>query len=193
MKKNIFPLEADHYYHIYNRGINGGKIFFSHENYLYFIKLCKEKIKPVADFYCYCLFPNHFHFLVKIKSEKEIRENFPDKKELEISKIISQQFANTFNSYTQGINKHFSRSGKLFELPFRRKEILKEDYLTNAILYIHSNPKKHLITDDIINYSYSSMLIIFSENESFVKSKYVLNLFDGKDNFITSHNNYKPN
>ena len=42
MKKNTFPLEPGRFYHIYNRGINGGQLFFNHQNYLYFLKLIVE-------------------------------------------------------------------------------------------------------------------------------------------------------
>lgn len=192
MKKNIFPLEPEHYYHIYNRGINGGRIFFNNENYHYFLKLLKEKATSIANFYSYCLLPNHFHFLVKIKSEKEIRNCFPEKEEIEISKLISQQFSNTFNSYTQGINKHFTRTGKLFELPFRRKLLLTDEYLTRSILYIHNNPKKHSLENNIFQYPYSSIHSIIVNDNSFVKSKYVLDLFEDLENFKAMHENYLP-
>ena len=152
MKKNTHLLEPDFFYHIYNRGINGGQIFFSDYNSSYFLKLLKEKVSLVADFYSYCLLSNHFHILVRIKSEEKIRENFADKDDVEISKIISQQFSNAFNSYTQAINKHFGRTGKLFELPFRRKLIVSEEYLIKAILYIHHNPKKHFRAHKINSY-----------------------------------------
>uniref|UniRef100_A0AAU6WP63 Transposase n=1 Tax=Chryseobacterium endophyticum TaxID=1854762 RepID=A0AAU6WP63_9FLAO len=82
------------------------------------------------------------------------------KSKTEVSKIISQQFSNTFNSYTQAINKHFGRTGKLFELPFRRKLITSEDQLVNTIRYIHNNPLKHAITQNVEGYRYSSLFKI---------------------------------
>ena len=190
MKKHIHHLEPDFYYHIYNRGINGGQIFFNDNNCSYFLKLLKEKASLVADFYCYCILSNHFHILVKIKSEEKIRENFAEKNEIEISKIISQQFSNAFNSYTQAINKHFGRTGKLFELPFRRKLITSEEYLIKAILYIHNNPKKHFITNEIFDYSNSSLPIIVLNDSNFIKSKEVIELFGDMENLKIVHQNY---
>ena len=191
MKNNIFPLEADHFYHIYNRGINGGKLFFNNQNYLYFLKLIAEKVKPIAEIHSYCLLENHFHLLVKIKHENNIREQFPEKENLEVEKIISQQFSNTFNSYSQAINKHFGRTGKLFELPFRRKEILSETQLVNSILYINKNPEKHQVTSDFFFYKYSSIGEICNEHNKFVESSQVIELFNGRENFILSLQNYK--
>ncbi|WP_409515168.1 transposase [Chryseobacterium sp.] len=120
----------------------------------------ESKLSSVVNIYAYCLLQNHFHILVKIKSEKEIRLIFPHKDTIEVSKIISQQFSNMFNSYTQAINKHYGRTGKLFELPFRRKLIGSHEQLTNTILYIHNNPVKHGINMNAENYRYSSLFSI---------------------------------
>ena len=191
MKNNISPLKPDHFYHIYNRGINGGQLFFNHQNYLYFLKLISEKIKPVAEIHSYCLLQNHFHILVRIKSEDLIRINFPEKEISQIESIISQQFSNTFNSYSQAINKHFGRTGKLFELPFRRKEITTEQQLVNTILYINKNPEKHKITNDFLSYPYSSVNDILKEINLFVESFEVISLFNDKDNFKLALQNYQ--
>lgn len=190
MKKDIFPLEPNNFYHIYNRGINGGKLFFNHQNYLYFLKLISEKVTPVAEIYSYCLLQNHFHILVKIKSEVLIREIYAEKDNLEIASIISQQFSNTFNSYSQAINKHFDRTGKLFELPFRRKEIRSDLQLINTILYINKNTIKHKISKDLFTYPYSSVTRICNDDNLFVESREVISLFKTKDNFILSLQNY---
>lgn len=190
MKKNIFPIEPNCFYHIYNRGINGGQLFFNHQNYLYFLKLIAEKINIVAEIYSYCLMQNHFHIVLKIKTEKVIRENFSEKESVEIKKIISQQFSNTFNSYSQAINKHFNRTGKLFELPFRRKEIISEQQLINAILYVNKNPVKHKITDDFLTYPYSSVNKIINGENLFICSKEVILLFNDIDDFRIALQNY---
>ncbi|AZB08842.1 hypothetical protein EG344_08415 [Chryseobacterium sp. G0162] len=65
-------IEADCFYHIYNRGINGENIFKSDRNYLFFFKKMSESLFPVCDVYAYCLMPNHFHILIKIKSDFEL-------------------------------------------------------------------------------------------------------------------------
>ncbi len=63
-------------YHIYNRANGNESLFFREDNYLYFLEKYKEYISPVAETFCYCLMPNHFHFLIRIKSENELRDPF---------------------------------------------------------------------------------------------------------------------
>ena len=52
----IDNIEEGYYYHIYNRGNNGGDIFFDNENYEYFLKLLTKYIIPVADVSCFFFF-----------------------------------------------------------------------------------------------------------------------------------------
>ena len=65
-------LEYEKYYHIYNCGINGCNLFNEPENYSYFLDLYDKYISLIADTYAWVLMPNHFHLLVKIKSEVDI-------------------------------------------------------------------------------------------------------------------------
>ena len=62
MKPNEIPLEEGQFYHIYNRGNNRERLFYSTENYLFFLRRYDEYL------YAFCLLPNHFHLLVRVKS-----------------------------------------------------------------------------------------------------------------------------
>jgi len=62
-------LESGSYYHIYNRGNNKESIFLDEDNYLYFLTKWKKYLHPFVDTLAYCLMPNHFHFLIKVKPE----------------------------------------------------------------------------------------------------------------------------
>jgi len=82
------PLLYDTYYHIYNRGNNRENIFIEERNYEYFMALYAKYIEPVAETFAYCLLRNHFHVLLRVKSEVEIIETLmdsPDKKTLKVS------------------------------------------------------------------------------------------------------------
>ena len=58
--------KKDFIYHIYNQGNNRRDIFFSDENYHYFIKKIKQYILPYSDILAWCLMPNHFHLMVYV-------------------------------------------------------------------------------------------------------------------------------
>ena len=73
-KKAVLIPEAT--YPIYNRANGTEKLFVSTENYRFFLERYKQYILPVADTFCYCLMPNHFHFLLRIKNENELTKTF---------------------------------------------------------------------------------------------------------------------
>ena len=59
--------ESNHIYHIYNRGNNSQNIFFTRDNYLFFLEKIRKHILPYADVLAWCLMPNHFHLMVYVK------------------------------------------------------------------------------------------------------------------------------
>jgi len=61
-------LEADCYYHVYNRANGNEKMFLNEDNYRFFLKRYNYYISPIADTFVYCLLPNHFHFLIRVNS-----------------------------------------------------------------------------------------------------------------------------
>ncbi|WP_347219511.1 transposase [Chryseobacterium sp.] len=185
-------IEADCFYHIYNRGINGENIFKSEQNYLFFLKKISEFLIPVCEVYAYCLMPNHFHLLVKIKSDFELASLVKTAECIPTGlhspqNIFSKQFSRIFNSYSQAFNKENKRHGALIESPFKRKLINSDSYLINLIIYIHQNPERHAVTDQFSKYNFSSYQTILSKAKTLLKRDEVLELFDNKENFILSH------
>lgn len=72
MRDKYPELEPGNYYHIYNRANGSERLFLSDDNYRFFLKKYLQHIEPIVNTYCYCLMPNHFHLLVKVKSEDEL-------------------------------------------------------------------------------------------------------------------------
>ena len=70
--KYIADLLPDNYYHLYNRSNNKEPLFKNVGNRLYFLQKYKQYVAPFCHTFAYCLLPNHFHFLIQIKSELEI-------------------------------------------------------------------------------------------------------------------------
>ena len=55
--------EPNAVYHIYNR--TNETLFYSNENYIFFLKKMKKLIYPACNILAWVLMPNHFHFLVE--------------------------------------------------------------------------------------------------------------------------------
>ncbi|WP_029037959.1 transposase [Salinimicrobium xinjiangense] len=185
----IEVLEPGNYYHIYNRGNNGERIFFDDANYSYFLQLYEKYISPVAKTLAWCLMHNHFHFLVYLKEAKEINKtDFKYSTRSEVAVVDpSRQLGHLFNSYTQAINKRYSRTGSVFEKPFERKKITSEDYLRKLVFYIHNNPVHHSVAENIISYPWTSYHGFFSEKERIIHKKEVFELFGDFENFKKFH------
>ena len=188
----IDEIEEGYFYHIYNRGNNSEKIFFSEENYAYFLKLLTKYIFPVADIYAYCLLNNHFHILVRIKEKNEIEINKLKFSTVEKPKEVSasRQFSHFLNAYSQAVNKKYARTGSLFEKRFERKRISDDHYLRQVILYINTNPLKHNLVEKPEDYKWSSYNSHISNAKTKLKRKEVIELFDDVDNFVLCHKNY---
>ncbi|MGH1365944.1 MAG: transposase [Calditrichia bacterium] len=154
MSKTNFPLLPGKYYHIYNRGNNRRMIFFEERNYEYFLRLYAKHINPVAETYAYCLMKNHFHALVRIKSESERR--IGSQSEISELKPAWRHFNNFFIAYSKGMNKAYDRSGSMMEKPYRRKLIDSDYYFLKLITYIHLNPQKHQQVTDYRLWPWSS-------------------------------------
>lgn len=185
------PFFKNEFYHVYNRGNNGQAIFFTEENYKYFLRKFYQYLSPYLDVYAFCLLLNHFHFLVRVRSEL----NLPDFQNLAGLRPhphpdrnpISQAFSNFFNAYSKAINKQENRSGSLFEKPFKRIWIHDNAYLTRVIYYIHRNPVHHKICKSLEEYRWSSYHRILDGRASKLKKKEVLDCFGGRDKFIEFH------
>ncbi len=172
-------LEPGGYYHYFNRGNNKENIFKSEENYPYFLFLVSKYIIPIAEIYSYCLLPNHFHFIIRIKEEFELD------KEIKItSRWTFQPFSNLFNAYSKAINKKYNRTGSLFQKHPKRIKIKDDTYLRNLIIYVNTNPDHHGI-GNYQTYKYSSYSSIISKTETLISREKVIDLFDDLDNFKT--------
>jgi len=197
----------DTYYHIYNRGNNGENIFIQERNYEHFLNLHFKYIEPIAETFAYCLLRNHFHMLVRVKSEEEIKEtlkvslvnqrhvrqNNPANKYASWagkplgSNYASKKFSDFFNAYAKAINKAYTRTGSLFEHPFGRVPVTTGRQFWNVIAYIHQNPQKHKFVEDFRNWKWSSYGIIIAEKPTKLSREAVLDWFGGKQGYLELH------
>jgi putative transposase len=187
--KMMEPLHPGSYYHIYNHANGEDNLFLTSSNYYFFLSKYQMYVSPIVHTLAYCLMPNHFHFLVKIKNEDEILKFSTGKLALKIknndvnliSLYISKQFAKLFSSYSQSFNKLNERMGSLFIKNFKRKCANEDLYRRELISYIHMNPVKSGFVDHPSEWIYSSYNDIQSDFDSFLLKSEVIDLFGTVD------------
>ena len=181
-------------YHIYNRAVGNELLFITSADYYFFLKKLDRFILPIANIYSYCLIPNHFHLLIKIKEAYDIPDKGNRTTEISSSKKLNQPFSNLFNSYSKSFNKIHHRMGRLFIQPFKRIKVETEDYTRILINYIHRNPIHHGITKNFKDWKYSSYNACISDIETKIDRQQVLSYFGSIKAFIKFHEeNKSPN
>lgn len=190
------PIEADKIYHVFNHAVAKENLFCNDDNFTYFLKKYFEHISPVADTFAYCLMPNHFHFLLKMKSEEELSKYYQINNPTgfqnpsgTMNKLNSQKFGNLFNAYTKAFNKMYKRRGKLYLAEFNRRWVCDDEYFRRVVQYIHFNPVHHGFVDDIRDWKYSSYQSFFTDSPGNLLKEEVIHYFDDIDNFAAFHQN----
>jgi len=181
------------FYHIYNHAVGDENLFRIHDNFIFFLNRYNKYISPIAKTFSYYLMPNHFHILVQVRDQEEIRrlaKNNHD--EFDFHKFIMQQLSNFLNSYAKAFNKQHNRRGALFLDFTRRKEINDEFYFSRIINYIHQNPVHHGFCKSAADWEYSSYNSIISINKNTkLEQNAVFDWFGGIEEFILFHQKEK--
>ena len=197
------------YYHIYNHANGSENLFRKAENYRYFLRQWDKYISPVAVSLAYCLMPNHFHFLVRVREVAELAAFFESRSKnkrrnnhlskglkplerlrlerLDYNKLLSRQFSHLFNSYAQAYNKMFNRKGSLFIQNFKKKEITSDEYLLKVVAYIHLNPVHHGFVMTPIRWPHSSYTSIINGQPTLVNTSALIECFGNKSSMISYH------
>ncbi|PIQ66446.1 MAG: hypothetical protein COV96_01540 [Candidatus Zambryskibacteria bacterium CG11_big_fil_rev_8_21_14_0_20_42_18] len=176
------PLVVNEYYHLYNRGVEKRKIFQSVNDYDHFIFLmyiCNtaksivlrdvdknfDRGETIVDIGAYCLMPNHFHILLKGKTDGG----------------ISNYMLKLLTAYSMYFNKKYKRTGRLFESVFKSSHVDSEEYLKYLYSYIHLNPAK-LIDKNWRNNSDKSheVLLRFVFTYKYSSLNHYLNIINNK-------------
>lgn len=71
---HMIPLIPGNSYHIFNHANGFENVFRREENFRYFLEKYWLYISPIAETYAYCLMPNHFHVVVRIRKRQVIED-----------------------------------------------------------------------------------------------------------------------
>ena len=179
-------LFADRFYHIYNHAVGNENLFNNKSDYIQFLEKYQKHASLYFQIYSYCLMPNHFHFLIKVKSLEELIKQGYNENE-NIHNFLSQKIGNFFNSYTKSYNLTYNRKGRLFIESFHRIAIDTVNYLCKLIIYIHRNPVNHGFANKPNEWHYSSFNNIYKNMKNIQEYEDVIRWFDDKENYLFCH------
>jgi putative transposase len=149
-------------YHVMLRGNGGQLIFFSDSDRKYFYHLLEDGINCYSyRVHAFCLMSNHVHLAIQVG-------NIP------LSKIIQ----NLSFRYTRFINAKTHKIGHLFQGRYKAILVESDRYLKELVRYIHLNPIRAKITNNLDDYEWSShKSYIEKQSLPWLTSNIVLNYF----------------
>lgn len=177
-------------YHVFNRGVEKRTIFLDEQDYrifLYYLfiylaplekvltrypilplRLHSKNLAKEIDFFCYCLMPNHFHFLIR-----QITKNG-------ISKLIKQ----LTNAYTLYFNQKYKRVGGLLQGRFKAVGVKTDNLLLHVSRYIHLNPVVGELVTNPEEYPWSSYpAYINNLKETICNRELILSFFSSSKDY----------
>ena len=152
------------FYHVYNQGNDRQELFEERtDDYLVFLRLTRRHILPHVEILAYCLMPNHFHMMI-MTDERCLKTRMSGK--IQINEV-SFGYKKLLSSYTRIVNKRRGRSGSLFRQGTHARCLEDEsgvtltgnerqDDLLNVFRYIHDNPVKSDLVENLNEWQYSS-------------------------------------
>ena len=166
-------------YHIITRGINQQNIFSSDDDYERFLNtLTRYCRKGNCEIYAYCLMDNHIHLLLKEGQEP-----------------LATTMKKIGTSYVYYYNWQYNRKGHLFQDRYKSEPVEDDAYFLTVLRYIHLNPIKAGIADDLASYPFSSYTE-YTNQANLINPIFALNMFhQDKDQAIEAFINfhYQPN
>ena len=128
-------------YHILFRGVNQQNIFEEEADFEK-LKATIVNVKQEMGFeiYAYCFMSNHVHIVLKEKNVGDIS--------LIMKRILTK--------YARWYNIKYGRSGALIANRYKSVPVEVDEYFLQLIRYVHQNPIKASIVDELGAYPYSS-------------------------------------
>lgn len=213
MSKRKIQFANGEYYHIFNRGVDKRDIFIDEEDFDRFFQcmdefnvvepigsiyensfrktqsggkdsnLVKKKKEKLVNIICYCLNPNHYHFILEQVADNGI-EKFMHKIGM---------------GYSKYFNNKYKRSGTLFQGPFKAVHIDSNEQLLHTSVYVNLNDKVHSLGHGVSKSSWGEYMGNVAKNamvnidnntntakngkKSFCKKDIILDQFKNRDEY----------
>jgi putative transposase len=127
--------------HVIQRGNNREPCFYAEQDYHHYLNdLTESGNKYHCKIHAYVLMTNHVHLLVTPLVEYG----------------ISQMMQAVGRRYVRYINKHYQRSGTLWEGRFKASLVDSDQYLLTCMRYIELNPVRAIMVNHPGEYTWSS-------------------------------------
>jgi len=190
-------------YHVYNRGVEGRKIFEHDQDYLVFLQYLKQALTPLpkkgllkvpftlqgstfqgvprqpknfvndVELLGFCLMQDHFHFLLKQKHKTGMAK-------------FMQSIGTRYSMY---FNKKYERTGRLFQGIYKAVLVTEDSHLLHLSRYIHLNPREYTIN---LEKAYSSYPVYLKKvSIDWVKPKMIVDIFKNTKDPLVNTESYK--
>ena len=131
-------------YHVFNRGNQKQSIFFTTDNYLFFLGKMRKELMPKSEILAYCLMPNHFHLLLFVNNP------------LEGISSLNRKIGTLQSSYARAIQKQEKFTGSLFQQKTKAVPMKTDGQLFICLNYIHQNPLRAKLVNKMEDWEFSS-------------------------------------
>jgi REP element-mobilizing transposase RayT len=185
------------YYHILNRGVDKRDIFLDKTDLGRFFQSMREfnTLDPIGSIYeaqirkknnfgnqvskdfrddskvvnfiCYCINPNHYHFILRQLVDRGIEK-------------FMQRLALGYSKY---FNLKYKRSGTLFQGPYKAILIDSDDYLLHLSSYINLNNKVHGLENTLYKSSWGEYSQNTKGEMDFCEKDIILNQFSSQEEY----------
>ena len=128
------------WHHVMNRGARQQTIFRDDRDRAAFLGILDDVHRgDTLDIHAYCLMGNHYHLVVHCPEGN-----------------LSTAMHHLGSRYAQRFNARHGLDGPLFRGRFRSKPITTDEYLTEAVRYVHRNPLELAPAGGLADYQWSS-------------------------------------
>jgi putative transposase len=132
---------ADLIQHVLNRGNNRCDIFRADKDYAFFLLVLRDaSIRHQLDVHSYTLMTNHFHLVATPRVATGLSD---------VMQVVGTKYVRYFN-------RRYTRTGRLFEGPFKASPIETEAYWFTCMRYVELNPVRAGLVSDPAEYRWSS-------------------------------------